>query len=457
MKTSFLARRRRSPEGSRRTPRLTTNVFLCFLMAPAITAQELSPGRTNARVIHPATAATASDGIIASPELGWPQWRGRRRDGISDETGLLESWPEDGPRLLWRFDGLGKGWACPIVVGRRLYVTGDLDDNLTVFAFDTDGTVEWRTTNGKAWKGPFPGARSSCTFSEGRLYHMNAHGRLACLNAVSGKELWADDILKRFEAKNITWALSESLLVDGSHVIVTPGGRKALAAALDKRTGQTVWTTEPLGEDRTTHSSPILFRYAGRRLIANCSSAHGFGIDADNGELLWTVPLKNQYGVNVASPVYGSGQVFYVTPYAEEGRTYRLLAHREGIDADQVWTSSLDTVTGGALLVDGVLFAAGYRKSKWWFGLDWKTGQQKYELKDLTTGAAIYADRRLYVLDERGNAGLLKPGADGLEIVGRIRLITDRVRDAWAHPVLHDGRLYLRYHDSLWCYDVKRR
>ena len=302
-----------------------------------------------------------------------------------------------------------------------------------------------------------PGGTRVLAFSEGRLYHLNAHGRLACLNAASGKEIWTVDILERFSAKNITWALSECLLVDGPRVIVTPGGKKALRAALDKRNGRTVWTTEPLGKDRTSHSSPILFRFAGRRVIANCSSAHGFGADADTGKLLWTVPLRNPHGVNAATPVYGSGSVFYVTPYAEHGRAYCLDANQQGISAKHLWTSPLDTVTGGAVLVEGTLFAAGYKKSKWWFGVDWRTGQTKYELKDFTTGAAIYADGRLYCLDERGTVGLLKPGTDGLEITGRFRLLTGRVRDAWAHPVLHDGRLYLRYHDTLRCYDVKER
>ena len=401
--------------------------------------------------------ADLADGLIASEERGWPQWRGPRRDGISDEKGLLPGWPQGGPRLLWKVEGLGTGWSSPIVVGERLYVTGEVGDDLVVFAFDRSGTEQWRVKNGKAWKGPYPGARACCVFSEGRLYHLNAHGRLACMDAASGKELWVVNILERFRAKNITWALGECLLVDGSRVIVTPGGKNALMAALDKRNGKTVWTTEPLGEDRTSYSSPILFRYAGRRVIANCSSAHGFGVDADTGKLLWTVPLQNPYGVNTSTAVYGSGSVYYVTPYAENGRLYRLAANRQGIAAEHVWTSPLDTVTGGAVLVDGTLFAAGYKKSKWWFGVDWQTGKTKYELKDLTTGAAIYADERLYCLDESGTAALLKPGAGGLEIVGRFRLFTPRVRDAWAHPVLHDGRLYLRYHDTLWCYDVKER
>jgi outer membrane protein assembly factor BamB len=286
---------------------------------------------------------------------------------------------------------------------------------------------------------------------------MNAHGRVVCLDATSGDELWAVNILERFAGKNITWALSECLLVDGPRVIVTPGGKKALIAALDKRTGRTVWATEPLADDRVSHCSPILFRYAGRRVITTCSSAHGFAVDADTGKLLWTVPLKNKYGTNISTPVYGSGRVYYVTPYTEHGRQYHLRADGQTITAEHVWTSQLDSVTGGAVLVDGTLFAARYSKRKWWFGVDWQTGQTKYELKDLTTGAAIYADGHLYCLDERGTVALLEPGPGALEIVGRFNLVTDRVRDAWAHPVLLDGRLYLRYHDTLWCYDVKRR
>ena len=422
-----------------------TWTVLCVLYAPTITR-----GDSTAH-------ATAADGVLASPEPDWPQWRGRRRDGICAEQGLLASWPEGGPKLLWTVDGLGNGWSSPIVVAGRLYITGDVGDDLVLFALDRGGVVRWKATNGKAWKGSFPGARASCTFSQGRLYHLNAFGRLVCLDVARGDELWSVNILDRFGGRNITWALSESVLVDGERVVVTPGGDKALMAALDKQDGQTVWTTAPLGTDRASHSSPLLFRFAGRRQIANCSSAHGFGVDADNGQLLWTVPLKNQYGVNTSSPVFGDGSVFFVTPYAEEGRLYRLKTNQRSFSAQHAWSSRLDTVTGCAVLIDDTLFAAGYRKSKWWFGLDWQTGEVKCELKDFTTGAAVYADGQLYCLDERGKVGLLKPNANRLEVTGRFQLITDRVRDAWAHPVVYDGRLYLRYHDSLYCYDVKDR
>lgn len=398
-----------------------------------------------------------ADDLIASPEPDWPQWRGPRRDGISDEKDLLERWPEGGPELIWKTEGLGKGWSCPIIVGERIYITGDVGTDLIIFALNLKGQVQWKVKNGRYWKNPYPGARACCVFSEGRLYHMNAHGRVVCLDAASGEELWAVNILERFDAKNITWALSECMLVDGRNLIVTPGGKKALIAALDKRTGQTIWITEPLGDDKTSHSSPILFRHNGRRLIASCSSAHGFGVDADTGKLLWTVQLKNPHGVNTSTPVYGSGSVYYVTPYAEMGRAYRLVTDGQDVTAEHIWTSQLDTVTGGAVLVNDTLFSAGYRESKWWFGTDWQTGRTKYELKDFTTGAAIYADGQLYCLDEKGLAGLLKPGPDGLKVVGRFALVTENVRDAWTHPVLLDGRLYLRYHNTLFCYDLKRR
>ena len=187
------------------------------------------------------TEATA-DGPIVSSEPAWPQWNGPRRDGISQEKGFLPSWPEAGP-APWKIGGLGRGWSSPIIADNRLYVTGDVDDDLVLFAFDLNGKPLWQAKNGRSWTGSYPGARACCAYSEGKLYHMNAHGRVVCLEAGTGKEIWAADVLERFRGQNITWAMNECLLVDGSRVIVTPGGEKALMAALDKESGRTVWTT----------------------------------------------------------------------------------------------------------------------------------------------------------------------------------------------------------------------
>jgi outer membrane protein assembly factor BamB len=285
---------------------------------------------------------------------------------------------------------------------------------------------------------------------------MNAHGRVACLDAATGEELWAADVLERFQGQNITWAMSECLLVDGPRLIVTPGGKAALMAALDKTTGRTLWTAEPLGEDRASHCSPLLFRHAGRRILASCSSSHGFGVDADDGKLLWTVPLRSPYGVNVATPVYGADRIFYTTPYVY-GTCYQLQPGKTGPQPETAWSTTLDTCTGTVLLVDGLLYGSGYKQHKSWLCLDWKSGRPRYESNDLTTGAAVYADGRLYCLGEDGRAALLRPAPGKFEIDGLFRLVPRHVHDAWAHPVLLHGRLYLRYEGSLWCYDVHGR
>ena len=394
------------------------------------------------------------DGPIATPEPDWPQWNGPRRDGISDETGLLSRWPKGGPRLIWKIGNLGRGWSSPIIVRDRLYITGDVGDDLVIFAFNLDGKPLWQTKNGRSWKGPYPGARACCAYSDGKLYHMNAHGRVACLEAATGKELWAVDVLERFQGQNITWAMSECLLVDGPQVIVTPGSRTALMAALNKQTGRTIWTTEPLPEDRVSHCSPLLFRHGGKRIIASCTSAHGFAADADTGKLLWTVPLRSPYGVNITTPTYGTGKIFFVTAYVF-GTCYQLQAEDGGRQAKQAWSTTLDTCTGTVLFRDGLLYGSGYQKHKSWLCIDWNTGETRYESKDLTTGSAVYADGRLYCLAENGRAALLRPTPKRFEIDSQFELVPERASDAWAHPVLLNGRIYLRYHDALWCYAIR--
>jgi outer membrane protein assembly factor BamB len=406
----------------------------------------------------------------------WPQWRGPRRDGVCDETGLLQNWPTGGPTLLWKSGDLGRGYCAPIVVGQRIYLTGEVGEELHIFALDLDGKPVWKTKNGAAWKGPYPGARASCTFSEGRLYHLNAHGRVACLDAATGVELWSVNILERFDGRNITWALSECLLVDGPRVIVTPGGSKAMIAALDKHTGETVWASEPLrlgktdnarherlaepaGEpDSASYTSPILFPLGNRRLLVTCSQRHVFGADADTGELLWSRPYPTRYHVIAATPVrVGADAVFVTGPDAGGGMLLRLRAEGDGVNVETVWRTDLDTCQGGVVHVDDALFGAKYRQTRVWLGLDAKTGTVRQELKGLAKGPLLHADQRLYCLSEEGDVVLLKASATSFEERGRFRLVPNKTSDAWTHPVIAHGRLYLRYHETLFCFDVRAK
>jgi outer membrane protein assembly factor BamB len=413
--------------------------------------------------------------LSASPEPGWPQWRGPRRDGISHETGLLPQWPEGGPRLLWTSANLGRGYSSPVLSGGRIFLTGDVGEDLLVFALDLEGKRLWQTTNGQAWKDPYPGARACGALRDGRLFHLNAHGRVTCLDPASGRELWAVDIIERFGGKVPTWALGECLLVDGPRVIVTPGGSRGSMAALDARTGATVWTAEPLrldgssgpaherlagqpGEtDPAGYASPVLVQQGKRRLIVSCSLRHSFGVDADTGALLWTRALETRYQVIAATPVLVADGVFVTAPDSTGGKLYRLLATDAGIAPETAWTSPLDTCHGGLVVVGNDLFGSWYRRRRGWACVDTRTGAIRYETADLPMGSVIWAEGRLYCLSQEGEMTLIQPRPDRFEFTGRFRLVSEHEKDVWAHPVILDGRLYLRYHGRLFCYDIRAR
>ena len=381
---------------------------------------------------------TARD-ATASPARRASCRGGRKAD--RDSSGRSATWDAAGRRRSSSATGL--------------YITGDVDDDLVIFAFDLDGKPLWQAKNGRSWTGSYPGARACCAYSEGKLYHMNAHGRVACLEAATGKELWAVDVLERFQGQNITWAMSECLLVDGPRVIVTPGGEKALMAALDKQNGRTLWTTEPLREDRASHCSPLLFRHAGRRIVANCSSAHGFARGCRHRQAALdgaaAKPVRSQRrhaGLRRRQHLlHDSLRLRNVLPVAAGQRR---AAAREGVEHDPGHLHG-----HGAAAWTACSTAAATRSTSpgsAWIG---SPGETRYEFKGLTTGAAVYADGRLYCLAEDGRAALLRPTPERFEIDGQFRLVPEKVPDAWAHPVLLHGRLYLRYHDTLWCYDVR--
>lgn len=404
--------------------------------------------------------------LIASPEPGWPQFRGPRRDGICDERGLLGEWPENGPRQLWSAGNLGRGFSSPVISGGRLFITGDVDGELRIFALELTGRPLWEGVNGPAWTGHYPGARASVTYSEGRVYLLSAHGRLACWDAATGRELWAEDLLRRFEGENITWALSEGVVVDDRHVYVTAGGREALFVALDKRTGEVRWRSEPLydseGErklENASYASPILVRFAGRRLLIGCSLRHLVCVDADTGEIQWTERFATSYSVLALMPALVGDAVFVTAPHGKGGRLIQLLPPEtpgDKIGRRELWSTPFDALQGCVVALDGRIYGAFYQGRKGWAALDAATGQVLYDAPEFVKGAVLAADNRLYALCEDGWMLLLEPQVERFEVRGRFRLADARARDAWAHPVIHDRRLYLRYHDTLYCFEVGR-
>jgi outer membrane protein assembly factor BamB len=404
----------------------------------------------------------------------WPQFRGPNRDGICSETQLSGQWPENGPPLLWKTDGIGTGFSSPVVADKALYVTGDIDDDLVILSFDLQGKLRWKATNGKAWKGPYPGARSTCTVHNGRLYNINAHGRVVCLDAHDGRTLWSVDMLERFGAENIHWGISECPLVDRGNLIVTPGGTEAFMAALDTADGTVKWTTPPLtftrekafggkpvrppktDADRTGYASPIAFDIDGRRFIATCSARHYVIVNADERAIAWTCPVDVRFEVIGAIPVAHDRSILFTAPDVG-GALYELGLTKDELTVEKKWQTDVDNCHGALLRWNDRFVGSGYRLFRGWACLDAKSGEILDTMPNMPKGSVIYADSRFYALGERGTLRLLELEDNSFRSHGSLSISDGKRADAWAHPTISDGRLYLRYHDTLSCYDVREK
>jgi outer membrane protein assembly factor BamB len=399
-----------------------------------------------------ARSVEAAPSLVAAAAPDWPQWRGPYRDGISRETGLLQTWSEGGPQRLWAVSGIGQGYSSPIVVGDRVYVTGDQDADLSIRAFTLDGQPSWQTTNGASWRNSYPGARSSCAYDDGRLYHLNAHGRLVCLDAATGDEAWAVNVLERYDAENIMWGISESVVVHGDRVFATPAGARGLMVAHDKRTGAPVWATPGLDGEEASYSSPLLLRAGDRTLLVNGGSKYVFAVDAENGELVWHVPQVDPKNTVNTTPVLCGGRLLLTNSSRGFGAAFGL--DFDDRSATRVWTSELTISHGGTIGVDGRLFAASSRGAvRGWAMVDAATGTAT-QVSDLPSGSLIFADSRFYCLTASGTMALLERTEAGFRTTGTFQLAAGK--DVWAHPVLCQGRLFLRFRDTLYCYDVRR-
>ncbi len=403
-----------------------------------------------------AASAAAKSKLIASSEPGWSQWRGPRREGVSDETGLLSSWPAGGPKVLWTAGGLGKGYSSPVLGKDAIYITGDVGSELHVFALRLDGKPKWKTVGGKAWSKPFGGARASVTYDDGRVFVFDAHARLACLSAENGKELWAVDTGAKYGAGRKVFGYSESPLIDGDGVIVTPGGTKALMVRLDKKTGKELWITKPKAEEAANYCSTILAELGGKRQIITCGSRHAFGVDAKNGKVLWAFRHEIKKSMSAAIPVLLGDLLFISNSSREKGLSYCLKIDAAAGKATKAWDSKFANTHGSVVVVGGKIYGASRRNIPGWARLDFATGKVDYVMKDLPLGASIYADGHLYCLAQSGEMALLKPTGKGFEFAGRFNL-AEKKKDAWAHPVILNGKLYLRYGPNLYCYDIKKK
>ncbi len=378
------------------------------------------------------------------------QWRGPNRDGIYNETGLLKTWPADGPKLLWHYDNLGSGHGSAAIYGSTIYTTGTEDKNGFVIAFDNDGKVLWKTVYGEEWFENWDGVRVTPMIDDGRVYIMSGHGLVVCFDATSGQMLWKVDLLKDYDGRNIQWGMTENLLSYDDYLVCTPGGIDANVIALNKNTGKLIWKCKGVGE-KSAYCSPALVNYNNRRIIVTHTAGHIIGVDADKGTLLWSVEQPNKYSVHANTPIYSGDQIFCVSGYGQGGVMLKLSP--DGNSVTELWRDlNMDSRIGGMVLVNGKIYGSG-DASKKWVCLDWKTGKELYENSEIKSGNIIAADGLLYWYSENGKVYLVEPAADKFEIKGSFEVPYGE-KQHWAHLVINNKRLFVRHGTSLMVYSI---
>jgi outer membrane protein assembly factor BamB len=407
-------------------------------------------------LVLPAVAAVADD---------WPQWQGPDRDAVSKEKGLLKEWPKGGPPLAWKATGLGGGDSAPSVAGGKLFGMGTRGGDEVVWCLsEKDGKELWATRLGPAVRQRMPQSKEGpgCTpaVDGERLYALGMGGELACLEVQDGKVLWQLSLAKEFGGRVPMWSYRESPLVDGDKVVCTPGGLGATLVALDKATGKTLWKSAVPGNPGAAYASAVAIDCAGQRQYVQITVGALIGVAAADGKFLWKYDRPaNRNGINCTTPIYHDGHVFETSAYGAGGGLVKLTKDGDGVKAEEVYfTKSMENHHGGVVLVDGCLYGAhGGLGGGNLVCLDFKTGKVLWDERGVPKGSVAAADGRLYYRTEAGVVLLVEPNPK--EYVERGRFTQpDRSRSpAWAHPVVANGKLYIRDQDALFCYDVKAK
>ena len=413
----------------------------------------------------------------------WPQWRGADRTGVSPEKGLLKAWPKDGPPLVWSFKNAGLGFSSYAIRDGKFFTLGTRDKQEIVLVLDAaKGTELWTakigeifTFDGNTWG---DGPRSTPTLDGNLLYALGGQGDLVCLDLTkNGGEVWRKNLIKDFDGEMMSdWGYSESPLVDGDNVIVTPGSAKnGTIVALNKKTGATVWQCKELTH-KAPYSSAVVAEIHGVRQYVQLSFAGddkgGFvnGIEAKTGKLLWSQQIFS--GASYAAcptPIVKDNVVYVTTGY---GGGCHLFEIGKVMDAKELYSKKVQKSTknthGGVVLVDGHIY--GHSEGLGWVCQELKGGKIQWSEKnefETRSGAITAADGMLYFYTEEGEVGLVKAATDGFDKVSSFKipatsefpakLRTSRSSKAWSYPVIANGMLYVRDCEFIYCYDIREK
>lgn len=407
----------------------------------------------------------ASDLALLEAERGnWPRWRGPNNDGISQEKGLLAKWPAEGPPLLWKASGLGAGYSSVSVADGKILTMGGGDGTSLTCRDAKDGAEIWTTKIGG-------GGDPNCTPTvDGDLvFGVSKDGDLACCKTADGELVWSKNFGRDFDGKMESgWGFSESPLVDGDLLICTPGGQDAMLAALDKRTGEVVWTTKMpqeagrKGNDGAGYSSIVIGNCAGVKQYITLVGRGVIGVDAKSGELLWGYNQVANGTANIPTPIVKGDFVFCSSGYGDGGTALlRISKQGKGLSAEEVYfrdASTLQNHHGGMILIGDYVYMGNGHNQGFPVCIELKTGKAKWgpERGPGAESAAIaYADGNLYFRYQDGTMALIEATPKAYKLKGKFKLATHNGQ-SWPHPVIAGGKLYLRDQNDLLCYDLRK-
>ena len=406
-----------------------------------------------------ATGALTVSAIAVHAANEWPRWRGANFDAKSTESGLLKEWPKEGPKLLWTGTGIGGGYSSVSVDGDRIYTMGESETGTSVVALDGSGKKVWATQIGPKG-GNYPGPRCTPTLDGPHLYAVGQFGDVVCLKADTGAEVWRKNLAKDFDGKmHSGWGLSESPLVDGDKLIVTPGGKKGTLMALNKTTGEPIWRSTEW-TDNAAYTGAIAATIAGKKQYVQLTAASVAGVDPETGKVLWKAERPGQTAV-IPTPIVADDHVFVTSGYGVGCDLFKVSADAGGaFSVSKVYSNkNMTNHHGGVVLHEGKLY--GYSDGKGWTCVDFKTGEPVWKTKDeLGKGTCTFADGMLYLRDEnkgRGTLALIEASPEGYKEHGRFQPPQLSGQNQWPHLVVAGGRLYVRDQDNLYCYDVKAK
>ncbi len=399
----------------------------------------------------------------------WPTFRGPDRTAVAPEQGLLESWPEAGPPLVWQTAGAGRGYASVSIADGKLYTLGDgsstasdADEYLSCYD-QKSGKPLWATKTGEPWtegQDSWQSSRGTPTIDAGLVYVVTPRGNLICCDADNGSVVWSRHLVDQLGGKKgDPWGFSESVLVDGDRVICTPGGESATMVALDKKSGETIWQTAREGDRGAGHSSIVISQVGGQKVYVQLTASGPMGVAASDGKLLWTYDIDRTTAV-IPTPIIRDDLVFFSVGYKRGGALLRQVpGPNQSVSVDEIYglITKLANKHGGVVLVGDHVYGDSDDQGAP-FCAELMTGEQVWKSRGSGRSSAAFAaaEGMLYIQYANGVMVLAKASPEGYEETGQLQIPQADGRPTWAHPVILDGLLYIRSDDRLFCYDIRK-